>query len=126
MAAGLLLAVAAGRQVGGVGEGGQQGQIVPRGRDGHLGLVLFAEGGPLGRGLGALAQLHGLGAGGQVGEPDVVPILAGEFRLGHAAGRAAHGTDTQPLVRETGAAETHDGQCHGRTYFSSATFSAWP
>ncbi len=110
--------------MGGVGEGGQQGQIVLRGRGGHLGLVLLAEGGPPGRGVGSLTEFHGLGAGGQIGEPDVVPILAGERRFGHAARGATHGTDAKPLILEAGAAESHDGDRHGRTYFSSATFSA--
>ena len=81
----------------------------------HLGLVLLAEGGPLGRGLGGLTQLHGLGAGGQVGEPDVVPILAGKIALGHAARRAAHCADAQSLIGETGAAEADDGEGHVET-----------
>lgn len=48
----------------------------------------------------------------------------GERRFGHAARGATHGADAKSLILEAGAAESHDGDRHGRTYFSSATFSA--
>ncbi len=112
MAAGLLLAVATHRQIGGVGEGGQQRQIVSGCRGRQLRLVRFAEGRPLGRGLRGLPQLHGFAARGEVGEPDVIPVLAGKLGLWYAAWRATYRADPQPLVGEAGRAETDDGERH--------------
>jgi len=73
----------------------------------HLAPVLLREGRPVRRALGvlgALAELHRLDARREVREPDVVPVLARERRLRHAARRPPHGADAQALVGRARAA----------------------
>ena len=62
---------------------------------------------------GGLGLLHGLGAGREVGAPDVVPVLCRELLFGHAARRAAYGADTGAFVEGAWAAELNDADCHG-------------
>src|SRR3990167_1352708 len=110
-----VLAIAAHGEVGVLRHPCQQRQGVAVVRRGHLGAVLALEGSPLlGRG-GGLGLLDGLGARGQVGVPDVVPVLRRELLLGHAARRAAHGADAGALAGYARAAELNDADCHGET-----------
>ena len=47
--------------------------------------------------------VHGVGLGREFGVPDVVVVAAGEFGLGHAARRAAHGAYAQAFIGVAGA-----------------------
>ena len=68
----------------------------------HLGPEAARERRPLRGRLRPLGELQHRHARRQVREPDVVPVLAGELLLGHAARRPAHGADPEPLVAGAG------------------------
>lgn len=82
------------------------------GRLGHFLLIAPHKGRPVRRACRSLAQLHRLGTRGQIGEPDVIPVLRRKLGLGHAAWRAAHGADAQAFIGESGGAEAEDVDGH--------------
>jgi hypothetical protein len=72
---GFVFAVAADGEIGVMGEAGEEFDRVTVFGRGHFGAVLFDEFGPLSWSLSGQAEFHGGKARGEVGEPNVVPIL---------------------------------------------------
>jgi hypothetical protein len=107
-----VFAVAADGEIGAMGERGEEFDGVGVLRRGHFGAVLFDEFVPLGRSLGRKAQFHRRKTRGEVGEPDVVPVLQREFRFGHAPWRAAYGADPQTFVFRSRGAKSDDADSH--------------
>ncbi len=62
-----------------VRESGEEGEVVFCGGRGHFGFVFTGESRPLRGRFGGKPELHGDGAGGEIGEPDVIPVLRGEL-----------------------------------------------
>jgi hypothetical protein len=109
-------AVAADGEVGLLREGSEQRNgVVVLGR-GHLCTVLANERGPLSRSFSLLPELHCLHARCQVGEPYVVPVLAGELGLGDSSRRTTNGPDADALVLHSRHAEPYNADNH---WFSS-------
>src|SRR5882724_10067618 len=115
VATGLILTVAADREVGGVGEGGQEVQGSAVLGSGHLGPVPPREGGPLTVGRGAPRGLHRFRARRQVGIPDVVEVPLRVLALRHAPRRMPNRSDPQPLAGEPGAPQSYDPYRHRLT-----------
>src|SRR5690606_30388256 len=109
----LVLAVAADGEIRGVGERGEQVEVVPRGGLRHLGPVLPLERVPLARRPGLLRLFHGFRAGREVREPDVVVVALRYLGFRHAARRPPYRADAQTLASGTRGTESHDSDCHG-------------
>ena len=107
-----VFAVATDGEVGAVGECGEKFDGVGVFVCGHFSAILFDESGPLSWSFGGERELHGPEAWGEVREPDVVPVLGGEFGLGHTARRTANGADAQTFVSCSRAAEPDDADGH--------------
>jgi len=108
-----VLAVATHRKVRLMGERGQQFQRMPIIRSRHFGTIPFDESGPLGGGFGGEAELHGFKARRQVREPDVIPVLRGEFGLGHPARRTANRSNAETLPCYSRTTEPDNTDRHG-------------
>src|SRR5512135_1369507 len=101
-----------------MGQPREQFERMARLRRAHLGAVLPPKRGPLRGRFSLLAELHRPDARREIGEPDVVPVLRGEFALRHAARRAPDGADAQAFVLRPWSAETHDTDRHDDLAFS--------
>jgi len=106
-----ILAVAADGEIALVGQHRQQLDGVAVLRGCHFSPVLLNEPGPLSRGFGGQGELHGPKARRQVGKPHIVPILRGEFGLGHTPRRTTHGSDAYAFPFHSRAAEPDDAYC---------------
>lgn len=64
----------------------------------HFASIFLYKNCPIFGVLRFLPQFHRLSGWGQVGVPDVVPILQGEFCSWCATGKAVHGTDSRTFA----------------------------
>ena len=117
MAVTLVFTIAAYRKVCAVRKSSQKVDRVPGLGRRHFHLVFPCEGGPLGGRRGLLAKLHGQGAGREVGEPDVVPVLGRKLQLGDSSRRTAHRPNPRSFARDAGASKADDAQTHFCTKF---------
>lgn len=113
MAAGLILAKATDREICRVGQRGEELEVVTGAGMGHLGPVPADEGRPLRWRHRPLSRFDGIGARGQVGKPDVIPIVSRKTPLRDAAGRVAHGSNPDSLIDEARGTKLHDADAHG-------------
>ena len=113
MAAGFVLAVATDGKVGLMGKGGEKVEFpAPVGLV-HLLPELAREGGPGAIIGGMLRLLDEFGAGGKVGEPDVVVIELREVLLADSTRRPAYGAEAKSFAGPTRTTEANDGDGHG-------------
>ena len=112
MTMGLIFAVAADREISLPGKRREEFKGVSVLGSGHFGTILFDESVPLSRSFGAEGEFHDRKAWRESREPDIVPVLRGEFRLGHATWWTADGADTQAFVFGSRAAESYNADGH--------------
>src|SRR5690606_37320610 len=129
VAAALVLAVAAYREVRAMGQRREQVERAAGVRRGHLPPIGAEEAGPVLRCPGGVRELHGRRRRREVGIPDVVPVTPGELRARHAARRPPHRADAKPLVAGPRRAEPHDPYRHAalprRSSWPARTSAAW-
>src|SRR5687768_10145301 len=132
VAPGFVLAIAADRQVGPVGESGEQGQQALSDRGAHFGAVAPHVRAPARRReLVRVRVAHQLGARSEVRDPDVVVVEARVVRLPDAARRPPDRPQSEPLVRKSRTSEADDAYRHYRPsavrrMLSSMTFLSNP
>ncbi len=78
----------------------------------HLRSVPANKRGPLGWSPGILPKLHRFDARRQVGEPDVVPVLARERSFGNATRRTTNRSDTEAFVLRSWRAKSYNADNH--------------
>src|SRR4029453_18059329 len=108
-----ILAIASDREVGVMGQLRQQCDGLRGVRLTHLGPILPRESVPPRRGIRLLTKLQRGGARCKRRIPDVVPVLAREFGLGHAARRSSDGADAESFIGPSRRAEANDAYRHG-------------
>src|SRR6476660_422728 len=126
VAARLVVAVAADREVGGVRKLREQ---VDRARvvgARHLCAVLADEDLPPLRRRRLLPDLQRRDAGRQVRIPDVIPIVGGKALLRDSARRPSHGTDPQALAFCARRAELDDSNCHASRSYCAVVQTSLP
>ena len=114
MASLFVLAVAADGEVGVVRKGGEGVEEAAGIGFGHFGFVALREARP---GFGIVERgLHGAeegGAGREVREPDVVPVVLRKPGLRDAARRPPDSSQSHSFIGSSGCAESNDSDCHG-------------
>jgi hypothetical protein len=114
VAAALVLAVAADREIGRVRQRGEQVQHAAGLRPAHLGPIAPGQRAPAALLLRAPSDPEQLLGRRQIRKPHVVEIPARELGLRHASRRTPNGPDPQPLTLGPRASQAHDADRRGR------------
>jgi hypothetical protein len=93
-------------------QGGQQVQYAGVFRLGHFCTVFLLERKPLPFGCCVFSELHRLGAGRQIRQPHIVPVLRGESCLWHTPGWTPDRPDTKALAFDSLAAKSQNTHSH--------------
>src|SRR5687767_6002360 len=112
VAARLVLAIAADREVGPARQRGQEVERLRGLGSLHFGAVAPGEAPPSGRTVDAPPKLQRRMAGRQHREPDVVPVAGGEPGLGDATRGPAHGPEPQDFAGGARGSKPDDPDCH--------------
>lgn len=118
MAALLVFAVAAHRQVRRPGENSQKLDVVLRMRRAHLGFVAPGKSAPVRQRLRCQGQLHRCETRGEVWKPDIVPVLRGELAFRHPARRASHRSHAHSLACNARRSQTDYMDAHWAVFLS--------
>src|SRR5262245_19945709 len=113
VAARLIHAIAADREIGGRRQGGEQAQQARLVGGRHLGAIAPRVGGPALRSVGRQPQLHQRRAGRQLRQPEIVEVARRELGFAHAPRRIAHRSDAYPFPAPARASQTYDAHRHG-------------
>jgi len=124
----LVVAIASHRKIGPMRKRGQEIEELSSVRRLHFRPELPLKRGPRFFVVRSFSFFQKLLTGREIGQPNVVKIALGIFRLRHSPGRSANGAEPQTLLSLARRTKLYDGDCHDGSYqgsFAPRTSSTW-